>query len=132
MINQIKNKAIQIIFSKLKYLFPNNKSANTILVNSFPKSGTHLLYQLFWKFNFINDYKTFIASHPSRNRSELNFDVIDKLISKTLKGELIRGHIFYNESTSNMINSKNIINFFIYRDPRDIVISESIYLYKMI
>tara|TARA_B100000614_G_C14561605_1_gene497401 strand:- start:4072 stop:4905 length:834 start_codon:yes stop_codon:yes gene_type:complete len=131
MFKQFKNKFLQIYYSKAKYFLPNNKNYNSILVNSFPKSGTHLLYQLFWKSNFVNDYKSFIASHPSRQKKQNSYIKVNQNINDLLKAELIRGHIFYHKSTEELIKNKNIINYFIYRDPRDVVISEANYLYNM-
>ena len=131
MFKQFKNKFSQIYYSKAKYFLPNNKNYNSILVNSFPKSGTHLLYQLFWKSNFVNDYKSFIASHPSRQKKQNSYIKVNQNINDLLKAELIRGHIFYHKSTEELIKNKNIINYFIYRDPRDVVISEANYLYNM-
>jgi len=131
MFKQFKNKFSQIYYSKAKYFLTNNKNYNSILVNSFPKSGTHLLYQLFWKSNFVNDYKSFIASHPSRQKKQNSYIKVNQNINDLLKAELIRGHIFYHKSTEELIKNKNIINYFIYRDPRDVVISEANYLYNM-
>ncbi|MAR84704.1 MAG: hypothetical protein CL869_00710 [Cytophagia bacterium] len=131
MLKQFQNKFSQIFYSRIKYILPKNKNSSSILVNSFPKSGTHLLYQLFWESDYTNDFKSFIVSHPSRSKSENLINQTNSYIDNLLNGELIRGHIFYDKSTSELIKNKNIINYFIYRDPRDVVISEANYLYNM-
>lgn len=130
MIKQLYNKSEQIFLSKIKYLYPRVEQ-NPVLVNSFPKSGTHLLYQIFWKFNHLYKFKTFIASHPSTYKSERKNKTTNLLIENILNGELVRGHIFYNEMSEKILINKNIIHIFIYRDPRDVVISEANYLNKM-
>ena len=131
MYKQFKNKFQQLAFSKLKYFLNKNPNSTSVLVNSFPKSGTHLLYQIFWELECTNDFKSFIASHGSRNKSENTTHDTNYKITSLLDGELVRSHIFYDNSTSKLLIDKNFINYFIYRDPRDVVISESNYLYNM-
>ena len=53
------------------------------------------------------------------------------MISKIKNGELVRAHIHYSDSIYLLLSKKNILMFFIYRDPRDIAISEAYYLYSM-
>lgn len=103
-----------------------------VLINSFPKSGTHLLFQLFEKnSNRIKDYKTFIASMPSISQKERSRLKTIKLINSIVAGELVRAHLFYHSDIENILFNKKIIHYFIYRDPRDVVISEANYLYDM-
>ncbi len=107
-----------------------HNKGNSILINSFPKSGTHLLYQLFCNQSFVKDYKTFVASMPTLNKFPDNEFKILKKIRNITSNELVRGHIFYSKNIDNLI-SQNSTHFFIYRDPRDVVISEANYLYSM-
>ena len=102
-----------------------------ILVNSFPKSGTHLLYQLFSNQNFLKDYHTFIASMPSINKASLDENIIINKLNNSIENEIIRSHIYYSDNVEYFFKKNNCINFFIYRDPRDVVISEANYLYDM-
>ena len=131
MYKQFKNKFQQLSYSKLKFLLNKNPNSNSVLVNSFPKSGTHLLYQIFWKSKYTNDFKSFIASHWSRRKLENTTIKTNNQIDRLLDGELVRAHIFYDKTTSKLLADKDYINYFIFRDPRDVVISEANYLYKM-
>ena len=88
------------------------------------------MYQIFWKSFFIKDYRNFIVSHPSRIDKEFTPEEILVKFESSLIGELTRGHIFYDKLIADYFDENNIINYFIYRDPRDVVISEVNYLYK--
>jgi len=103
-----------------------------ILINSFPKSGTHLLHQIFLNNPpHLSDYNTFIASMPSFAQMERSRNKTLKMVNNIIGGELIRAHLFYNSDVGSLLNKKKVIHYFIYRDPRDVVISEANYLYDM-
>jgi len=102
-----------------------------ILANSFPKSGTHLLLQIIEPFPKVRNYKKFIASMPTitfRERSKIN---TIKLINSILPGEIVAAHLFYDEDYHKVLIKLNVAHFFIYRDLRDVVVSEAFYLSKM-
>ena len=108
----------------------SKNSYKPILVNSFPKSGTHLLYQVFFNQCFIKDYKVFIASMPSISKQPIKeLDVIDS-VNKITNSELVRSHIYYSKALDFTIKNK-CVHYFIYRDPRDVVVSEANYLFNM-
>ncbi|MBA54426.1 MAG: hypothetical protein CMK89_08230 [Pseudomonadales bacterium] len=115
-------------------LRPNDNSRLThppILVNSIPKSGTHLLMQIVSALPSALDSGNFIASTPSFTMREANTEAISMRIEKLLPNEICGGHIFYHELYNESIKSTNALHLFIYRDPRDICISEAHYLSDM-
>ncbi len=102
-----------------------------ILANSFPKSGTHLLLQIVEAFPKVKNYRKFIASMPTitfRERSKTN---TIKLINSILPEEIVAAHLFYDEDYYKTLKKLNIVHFFIYRDLRDVVVSEAFYLSRM-
>jgi hypothetical protein len=46
-------------------------------------------------------------------------------------GEIIRGHLYYEPLYAQKLNERRAVNYFIYRDPRDVVVSEAHYLREM-
>ena len=97
-------------------------------VNSFPKSGTHLLSQVFDESKVVRDYGRFITMASSiRFKKRTNIEVL-KEISKIRSGELTKGHIFHDVSFSDELSKRNIPTFFIYRDIRSVLVSEMYYL----
>lgn len=97
-----------------------------ILCNSVPKSGTHLLLQILAAFPNIKNFGRFIASFGS----PLTFRAvpiikIQQQLDKFLPREIVTAHLFYNSSYSEILSMKNVAHYFVYRDPRDVAISEA-------
>jgi sulfotransferase 6B1 len=103
-----------------------------VLVNSFPKSGTHLLMQLVEGLPDRRNYGAFLASMTSSFRfRERAPDNVIRFIRGFVPGEIVRGHLFFDERYAEELAQKSAVHFFIYRDPRDIVVSEAHYLREM-
>lgn len=129
MLKLITRKLLSLIFKiHKKFYYSDNKS---ILINSIPKSGTHLADQIFKFLIEIKDFKYFIAQQPTRPHKLRNEKKIISMIKKIKNGELVRSHIHFNENVNKLLKQKNILMIFIYRDPRDIAISEAYYLNNM-
>lgn len=113
-----------------------------LLVNSIPKSGTHLVGKLaemlgffdlrihlldgqYWDYNrkgnlhkwdALSGYETF--ANPRLIRQPL-----DRALGRMGCGQFARAHINWSERTKAAICKVSIKHLFIYRDPRDIVVS---------
>ena len=125
-------KKYYLCFNELKRPFlPNNFDTSTILINSIPKSGTHLLSQIVECIPGLENRQLFIASRPTLSYKNRSSKKIIRLLSKAKKNELIIGHIEHNKSIQNWIKKNNIVQILLIRDPRDVVISESYYLTYM-
>lgn len=102
-----------------------------ILANSFPKSGTHLLVQVLEGLPGVRNYDSFIASVPPIRFVERTDRVILRRIGWIVPGEMVSAHLYYKELYVRRLVEKGAAIFFIYRDPRDVVISEAHYLTYM-
>jgi hypothetical protein len=107
-------------------------AAPPVLANSFPKSGTHLLFQIVDGLPNTANYGAFLASMTSsfqyRTRSPAN---VSRFIRGFVPGEIVRGHLFYDAQYAEDLARKNVVHLFVYRDPRDVVVSEAHYLRDM-
>lgn len=121
------NALINTYFWK-KFYFSSNKS---IIINSIPKSGTHLADQFFKNIDEVKDFSFFIAQAPTRPHRLRSENKIIELISRIKPGEIVRGHFHYSEKIEELLKQKEILMIFVYRDPRDVIISEANYLYDM-
>lgn len=102
-----------------------------IVVNSFPKSGTHLLWQIAGALPRVRDYGSFVASAPSiRHRTRPDSD-LERRLQAIAPGELVRAHLWHGEAAIRRLAEKNAAHIFLYRDPRDVVVSEAHYLAEM-
>lgn len=102
-----------------------------ILANSFPKSGTHLLLQVLRSIPGTRYYRSFIASMPSVTFRERSSARHVALIRSIVPGEVVPAHLFWHPSNADALRERRVIHFFIYRDPRDVAVSEAHYLTSM-
>jgi hypothetical protein len=54
-----------------------------------------------------------------------------RVIRGFVPGEIVRGHLFYEPGSSAALAAQKTVHYFIYRDPRDVVVSEAHYLRDM-
>jgi hypothetical protein len=103
-----------------------------ILADSFPKSGTHLLFQVVDGLPNSSNYGAFLSSMTSsyqfRERSPKN---ASRFIRSIVPGEIVRGHLFHHPQVAEELAKRNVVHLFAYRDPRAIVVSEAHYLREM-
>jgi sulfotransferase 6B1 len=103
-----------------------------VLADSFPKSGTHLLFQIVDGLPNSTNYGAFLASMTSsfrfRERSPEN---ASRFIRSFVPGEIVRGHLFFHPQNAADLRDKNVVHYFVYRDPRAVVVSEAHYLRDM-
>lgn len=97
-----------------------------ILCNSFPKSGSHLLSHVLSVIPHIKNFGTVTNSLTSFFDSTPNDkEKIQYQLNHLAPGEMAIGHLFHDISYIPILQSKNVVHYFIYRDLRDVVISEA-------
>jgi sulfotransferase 6B1 len=102
-----------------------------VVVNSFAKSGTHLLSQVALALPNVVDYGSFVAVAPAlrfRPRAEAS---LVRTLEHVVPGEIVRAHLWYRPGIREKFQEMNALHLFIYRDPRDVVVSEAHYLADM-
>ena len=102
-----------------------------IIANSFPKSGTHLLIQVLLALPKTRDWGLFLAALPSFSYQEIPPRKMKKKIDKIVPGELVGAHLHHSKEMASVLNQKKAVHYFVYRDPRDVAISEAYYLTYM-
>ncbi|MGV0720489.1 sulfotransferase domain-containing protein [Mycolicibacterium elephantis] len=102
-----------------------------VFVNSVPKSGTHLLTQIVEGLESNDDWGAFLNSSPSLTMREVPTEHVYRDMQKLVPGETARGHVFWHQSLADLIIKNGIVSYFIYRDPRDVALSEATYLTSM-
>jgi hypothetical protein len=101
------------------------------LANSFPKSGTHLLVQVLEAFPGIRNFDSFIASVPPIRFRERRPAVIRRRLELVAPRELVSAHLFFEPAVNDQVARRGIVHYFIFRDPRDVAVSEAFYLTYM-
>jgi len=102
-----------------------------VLCNSVPKSGTHLLLQIVNALPDVSHYGTFFASQPTLRFRVIAGEVMQARLGKLAPGESAGAHLFYHVACQQALAERNVAHFLIYRDPRDVAVSEALYLAKM-
>ena len=109
------------------------RAAPPVLANSFPKSGTHLLFQIVDGLPNATNYGAFLASMTSsfqfRERSPRERQPHSSAASCRAKSSA--AICFTTRSNADDLAQKNVVHYFVYRDPRDVVVSEAHYLRDM-
>jgi sulfotransferase 6B1 len=101
-----------------------------IVANSIPKSGTHLLTQVLAPLA-SHEYGTFWTSVPSRPYRELPRSAMIRALRRTVPGELASAHLFHDPGFHAELERRNAVQVFLFRDPRDVVVSEADYLTRV-
>ena len=107
------------------------RSQPRVLVNSIPKSGTHLLLQIARSLPNSRYYGHFVNWANSLTLQERSQSTIMRMLSEMAPREVAGGHLYYSKEMLDFLRRKNISHWMIIRDPVDIVLSEVHYLQKM-
>ena len=102
-----------------------------VLVNSLPKSGTHLLLQVARALPNISYYGAFIAQRTSASTRLRSQPEINNLIDQIVPGEVVPAHLPFSSETATKILNWKALHLFISRDPEAAILSEVVYLSEM-
>lgn len=102
-----------------------------IIVNALPKSGTHLLMQIAERIPGTRQYGSFLAQTPSLTLRLRSQTEIDRRIAAIVPGEIVGAHLYHTPATQAALSRINALHLFIWRDPRDVLLSEAHYLAEM-
>ena len=106
-------------------------SSLKIIVNSLPKSGTHLLMQIAVSLPDTKNFGSFIAERPSYSKRIRNSQQINRRLQNILPGEIVGAHLPFSTATADKIVELDALHLFTYRDPRAVIMSEIKYLVEM-
>ena len=101
--------------------------APPIFGNSKPKSGSHLLLQILNGFTQIMPYK-YVAADPIRTvKYEGGRRTADEILAdlkRVPSGVIGWGYVDATPENASFLTGSGRVNFFIYRDPRDMLVSQ--------
>lgn len=116
-----------------KYSVTALKNAPIIFGNAMPKSGSHLLTQILEGLTELGPFVD--PGFPPVNRSEgnqaLSPEAVIKNIENMRSGDIRYGYIHANEPYLSLFAQPNRATIFIYRDPRDMLVSHVFYATDM-
>ena len=129
-LNKILRAIIRDFFFRLKSLNGSKKPINLVFCNSFPKSGTHLLYDIIIQSKKLKKYND-IISYQSLSGIINSFDHINFKIRSAKSNSIIRSHLYYEQKIVDLIFKElKAKMIFITRDPRAVASSYSHWILK--
>jgi hypothetical protein len=114
---------------------PAARSLPALLGISFPKSGTHLLDQILLGFSNVAPYSKRLHSFYAEYQGESGIKRKPEEATAWLKSlgaaDIASAHLFARPQSIERVCSGNFVPYFIFRDPRDVVVSHVFYVTEM-
>jgi sulfotransferase 6B1 len=111
----------------------NQRSTPAVLGNAMPKSGSHLIIQVLQGLIPIGPFVN--PGFPPVNRSEDNRKLEDKAVlanlEQMLPGDIGYGYINSRQPFLSLLTQPGRATVFVYRDPRDMIVSHVFYATQM-
>jgi sulfotransferase family protein len=112
------------------------KSGWPILLGiSFPKSGTHLLDQILLGFNRVAPFSrrlhSFYAEYEGESGRKRSPEQALAWLDSLRPGDVASAHLFARDEVVKRVCGPDFIPYFIFRDPRDVVVSHVFYVTDM-
>src|ERR1043165_1450182 len=102
---------------------------------SFPKSGTHLLDQILLGFNQVAPFSrrlhSFYAEYEGESGRKRAPEQAVAWLDSLRSGDVASAHLFAREEVIKRVCTSAFIPYFIFRDPRDVVVSHVFYVTDM-
>jgi hypothetical protein len=111
----------------------NLKATPTVLGNAMPKSGSHLIIQVLQGLTHIGPFVN--PGFPPVNRSEANTKLPVGAVLANLKhlrpGDIAYGYLAAREPYLSALAQPGRATIFVFRDPRDVIVSHVFYATEM-
>ena len=102
---------------------------------SFPKSGTHLLDQILLGFNCVAPFSrrlhSFYAEYEGESGRKRSTEQALAWLKSLRPGDVASAHLFARDEVVKRACSSSFVPYFIFRDPRDVVVSHVFYVTDM-
>ena len=102
---------------------------------SFPKSGTHLLDQILLGFSSVAPYArrlhSFYAEYEGESGHKRAPEQALRWLDSLRPGDVASAHLFARPEAMKRVCSSAFLPYFIFRDPRDVVVSHVFYVTDM-
>ncbi|MGD8405902.1 MAG: sulfotransferase domain-containing protein [Anaerolineales bacterium] len=102
---------------------------------SFPKSGTHLLDQILLGFNHVAPYSrrlhSFYAEYEGESGRKRSPEQALHWLDSLQAGDIASAHLFAQPEAIARVTTPAFVPYFIFRDPRDVVVSHVFYVTEM-
>lgn len=116
-----------------RYRLDDLHDSPVLFVTAIPKSGSHLIIQVLRGFAKLGPFV--ISGFPPVNRGEDNMKLENEAVVENLQrmrsGDIGYGYLHYKEPFITTLTDSNWAAIFVYRDPRDVIVSSVKYATQM-
>jgi sulfotransferase 6B1 len=106
-----------------------------LLSISFPKSGTHLLDQILLGFSKVAPFSkrlhSFYAEYEGESGRKRPSEQALAWLDSLQPGDIASAHLFARPEAVRKVRTADFVSYFIFRDPRDVVVSHVFYVTDM-
>lgn len=135
----LKSKIRSLIYQTEKQIqklrFKSQSDLPVLLGISFPKSGTHLLDQILLGFSNVAPYAkrvhSFYAEYEGESGKKREPQQALAWLDFLQNNDVASAHLFARPDAIKKVCSPKFIPYFIFRDPRDVVVSHVFYVTEM-
>jgi hypothetical protein len=135
----LKSKIRSLIYQTEKRIqklrFNSQNDLPVLLGISFPKSGTHLLDQILLGFSNVAPYAkrvhSFYAEYEGESGKKREPQQALAWLDSLQSNDIASAHLFSRPDAIKKVCSPKFIPYFIFRDPRDVVVSHVFYVTEM-
>lgn len=106
-----------------------DRSKNYVICNSYPKSGTHLLYQILYSLAGLCKWDDIISVQALCGVMNTPNHIRWKLGSAP-DGSIVRCHLMHSQEVCDILSEHRCRSLFIYRDLRDVAVSHARWINK--
>ncbi|MEO1377896.1 MAG: sulfotransferase domain-containing protein [Cyanobacteria bacterium J06635_10] len=99
------------------------------MCNSFPKSGTHLLYQILYSIPKLKKWDDIVSVQALCGIMNTPSHIKWK-IGSAPNNSIVRGHLMHTKEVCDVLNEFKCKTLFIYRDLRDVAVSHARWITK--
>jgi hypothetical protein len=125
---------IEKLTQRVRFKSPPN-DLPILLGISFPKSGTHLLDQILLGFSKVAPYAkrlhSFYAEYEGESGRKRSAEQALGWLDSLRSGDIASAHLFARPEVVERVCSPRFVPYFIFRDPRDVVVSHVFYVTDM-
>ena len=100
-----------------------------VICNSYPKSGTHLLYQILYSIPGLAKWEDIVSVQALCGIMNTASHIRWK-IGSAPDGSIVRSHLMYCDEIREILQEQKAKIFFIYRDLRDVAVSHARWVVK--
>ncbi|MEL7332541.1 MAG: sulfotransferase domain-containing protein [Cyanobacteria bacterium J06560_2] len=105
-------------------LLRSGKQKSLVLCNSYPKSGTHLLYQILYSMPGLNKWDDIVSVQALCGIMNTANHIRWK-VGSAPDHSIVKSHLMYCDEILDILNEHQCKRLFIYRDLRDVAVSHA-------